>query len=61
MSTIKLGDFFVTFLIIISAVVINAKSFRNMIREEDSDGLVMVPYPYHGGYSSKSYVSNQTL
>ena len=61
MSTIKFWDSFVTFLIIISAVVINGKSFRNMIREEDRDGQVMVPYPYHGEYSSTFYVSIQTL
>ena len=61
MSTIKFWDSLVTLLIIISAAFINAKSFRNMIRDEDSDGLVMVPYPYHGEYSSKFYVCIQTL
>ena len=48
MRTIKFRDFFVSILIVISAVVIDAKSLRNMIREEDGDSLVMIPFPYHG-------------
>ena len=56
MKTIKFRDFFVSILIVISAVVIDAKSLRNMIREEDGDSLVMIPFPYHGEDSPKFYV-----
>ena len=58
MRIIKCRDYFVAILIIISAVVIDAKSFRNMVREYDGEGLVMIPYPYHGEDSSKFYVSS---
>lgn len=58
MRTTKFWDYLVSILIIISAVVIDAKSLRNLFREEDGDGLVMIPYnPYHGEDSSKFYVS----
>ena len=61
MRTIKFRDFFVSILIVISAVVIDAKSLRNMIREEDGDSLVMIPFPYHGEDSPKFYVINKPL
>ena len=58
MRTTKFWDYLVSILIIISAVVIDAKSLRNLVREEDGDGLVMIPYnPYHGEDSPKFYVS----
>ena len=57
MRAIKFREFFVSILIVISAVVIDAKSLRNMIREEDGDSLVMIPFPYHGEDSPKFYVS----
>ena len=56
-GSMKFRDFFVSILIVISAVVIDAKSLRNMIREEDGDSLVMIPFPYHGEDSPKFYVS----
>ena len=43
-------------LIIISALVTDAKPFRSVFRDDDSDGLVMVPY--HGEDAPPYYVSN---